>query len=140
MTECWFCGDERDLPVGGWLHSDARWRAGHPPNVYGPRGLVILESTRHVLDTTELNAEEAATFGPMLATLTSAIKEVTGAERVYTWSSMAHAAHLHVWLLPWWPDVPVKGPSYLKDVEAYACTPEEAEQTAERLAKVLGVR
>ena len=139
---CWFCGDNRgeeNLPAGGWLYEDDNWKAGCAPRTgsYGPRGLVILEARRHFLDVGEMNAAEAATFGPVLQRLTAAVHAVTGADRVYTWASMRAYPHLHLWLLPWWTSLPVAGIDYLNDAASYACTPEEAEETGAGLRKAL---
>jgi hypothetical protein len=84
-----------------------------------------------------MNAAEAATFGPVLQRLTAAVHAVTGADRVYTWASMRAYPHLHLWLLPWWTSLPVAGIDYLNDAASYACTPEEAEETAAGLRKAL---
>jgi hypothetical protein len=68
----------------------------------------------------------------------AAIKEVTGADRVYLWSTMARFPHLHVWLLPWWQDSPKAGPEYLVAMsELSPCTQAQAEETAHRLRAAL---
>ncbi|GIG61505.1 hypothetical protein Lfu02_58770 [Longispora fulva] len=136
--DCWFCADDRgaDAPPGGWLYEDEHWRAGHAPPQFGPAGLVVLESRRHVLDVSELDPAEAAGYGPVLGRLTGAVKGVTGAPRVYTWASAAHTPHLHVWVLPWTPDQPV-GPAFLARTHRYACTAREAEETAAAVRAVL---
>ncbi|MGY0236656.1 HIT family protein [Longispora urticae] len=138
---CWFCADDRgtDAPPGGWLYEDAHWRAGHAPAQFGPAGLVVLESRRHVLDVSELDAAEAAGYGAVLGLLTGVVKEVVGAERVYTWASAAFTPHLHVWVLPWRPDQPV-GPAFLARTHKFACTAAEAERTALALRAALAGR
>jgi diadenosine tetraphosphate (Ap4A) HIT family hydrolase len=135
---CWFCRESRgeDEPPGGWVYEDALWVAGHAPASYGPRGLVIVESRRHFLDTAEMTPEEAASFGPVLGRLTSAVHQVVDAERVYTWASMKAHPHLHVWLIPWRPGEPV-GIDRIAEIGAYTCTPDEAERTAKELRAVL---
>ncbi|WP_412543383.1 hypothetical protein R8Z50_13155 [Longispora sp. K20-0274] len=139
--DCWFCADDRgaDAPPGGWVYEDAHWRAGHSPAKFGPAGLVILESRRHVLDVSELDPDEAAGYGVVLGLLTGAVREVTGAPRVYTWASAAHSPHLHVWVLPWTAGRPV-GPAYLARTHAFACTGPEAEDAAGALRAALAAR
>lgn len=135
---CWFCQDSRgeEEPPGGWVYEDEHWVAGHAPGGYGPRGLVILESRRHFLDTAEMTPEEAATFGVVLGRLTGAIHRVAGAERVYTWASMKAHPHLHVWLVPWRPgDTP--GIDRIGELESQAITAEEAVQAAKELREAL---
>jgi hypothetical protein len=85
-----------------------------------------------------LNADEAATFATTMGKVIAAIKEVTQADRVYVWSTMARFPHLHVWLLPWWQDAPKEGPEYLVAMsELNPCTHAEAESTAGRLKAAL---
>lgn len=136
--ECWFCAPSRgeDEPPGGWIHQDEHFVAGHAPHGYGPAGLVIVESRRHLLDTSELNPAEAAGYGPVLGRVTGAIREVVAAERVYTWSSMKAHPHLHVWLLPWRAGLPV-GIDLLASMSRHACTSEEAHETAAKLRAAL---
>lgn len=72
----------------------------------------------------------------MLGRLTAAIKQTVSAERVYTWASMAYAAHMHVWLMPWTTGKP-EGPAFLSTIETFTCTPEGAETTAAELRGLL---
>jgi diadenosine tetraphosphate (Ap4A) HIT family hydrolase len=136
---CWFCRERRgeDEPPGGWIHQDTHWLAGHAPVGHGPHGLVILESRRHFLDASEMTPEEAATFGSVLGRITGAIRDVVGAERVYTWASMKAHPHLHVWLLPWWPGG-ATGIDYLANsISISGYTADEAARTAEELREKL---
>ena len=137
---CWFCRAERgeESPPGGWIYDDGTWRAGHVPEGWAPAGTVVLEACRHFLDLTEMNAEETATFAATTGKVIAAIKEVTEADRVYLWSTMAQFPHMHVWLIPWWEDAPKDGPEYLVAMsELNPCTQAEAENTARRLQAVL---
>jgi diadenosine tetraphosphate (Ap4A) HIT family hydrolase len=136
---CWFCRESRgeDEPPGGWIYQDAHWVAGHAPVGHGPPGLVILESRRHFLDASEMTPEEAATFGPVLGRVTGAIRDVVGADRVYTWASMKAYPHLHVWLVPWRPGG-AEGIEYLAaSISVSGYTAEEAERTAKQLRERL---
>lgn len=135
---CWFCQESRgdDEPPGGWVYEDAYWVAGHAPHSYGPRGLVIVESRRHFLDTSEMTPEEAATFGPVLGKVTGAIHRVVGTDRVYTWASMKAHPHLHVWLVPWRAGE-TAGIGRVAELGSHPCAPDEAEQTAKELRAVL---
>jgi diadenosine tetraphosphate (Ap4A) HIT family hydrolase len=137
---CWFCDDasRTDPPPGGWVYEDAMWRVGHAPASYGPQGLVLLEACRHFLDVAEMTPEEASAFGPLLGRLVAAIKQVTGAVRVYLFSTMAQVPHFHAMLIPWWPTQAVRGPAYVADMPP--CSPAEAERTANALRALLGGR
>lgn len=137
---CWFCQTERggQAPPGGWILDDGTWRAGHVPEGWAPAGTLVLEARRHFLDFSEMNTDEAATFAAVTGEVTAAIKEVTKADRVYLWSTMARFPHLHVWLLPWWQDSPKEGPAYLGAMsELNPCTQTEAENTADELRAAL---
>jgi hypothetical protein len=115
---CWFCRTERgdQTPPGGWIYDDGTWRAGHIPEGWAPAGTVATAT----------------------GTIIAAIKEVTNADRVYLWSTMARHPHLHVWLLPWWQDAPKEGPGYLAAMsELNPCTHAEAESTARQLRAAL---
>jgi len=135
---CWFCGDNRgsDTPPGGWIYEDTLWRAGHLPHTYGPEGLVVVESQRHFLDASNMDDAEAAALGPVLKRVTAAIREVTAAQRVYTWASMVAFPHMHLWLMPWLPGRP-EGAGLISAAHAFACTPEEALHAADALRRVL---
>ena len=63
-------------------------------------GFSYLEPRRHIADITELDGDEAATFGQTIATVSKAIKDATGAELVYVYVFGDGVAHLHVHLAP----------------------------------------
>lgn len=63
-------------------------------------GFSYLEPRRHIPHVTDLDGPEAATFGPVLAKVTSALKEVTGAELVYLYVFGGGVPHLHLHLAP----------------------------------------
>ena len=63
-------------------------------------GFSYLEPRRHIADITELDGDEAASFGPTIAAASKAIKEATGAELVYVYVFGDGVPHLHVHLAP----------------------------------------
>lgn len=63
-------------------------------------GFSFLEPKRHIPHVTDLDGEEARTFGDALATTTSALKEAAGAELVYVYVFGGGIPHLHVHLAP----------------------------------------
>lgn len=134
---CWFCDDSvrADKPAGGWAYEDSRWRVGHAPASYGPAGLVVLESRRHFLDAAKMTPDEAASFGPLLGRVIGAIKQSTGATRVYIFSTMAQYPHFHAMLIPWSEEQERRGPDYLNHLPV--CTDEEAERTAAHIRILL---
>lgn len=75
------------------------------------RGLCYLEPKRHIRYITELDGQEAAEFGSILAVTSRALKNVTGAQLIYVYIYGGHIPHLHVHLAPHTGDDP-----YVQDV------------------------
>jgi diadenosine tetraphosphate (Ap4A) HIT family hydrolase len=63
-------------------------------------GFSYLEPKRHIPYITDLNGEEARTFGDVLAQTSGALRDVADAEVVYVYIFGDHAPHLHVHLAP----------------------------------------
>lgn len=63
-------------------------------------GFSYLEPRRHIGDITELNGDEAETFGSTIAAASKAIKDSTGADLVYVYVFGDGVPHLHVHLAP----------------------------------------
>jgi diadenosine tetraphosphate (Ap4A) HIT family hydrolase len=61
-------------------------------------GFSYLEPLRHIRYVHELDGEESATFGPVLARCAAALKEATSAELVYVYIFGGGIPHLHVHL------------------------------------------
>src|SRR5215211_6279928 len=59
-----------------------------------------LEPKRHIPHITDLDGEEARTFGEVLARVSRVLKEETGAELVYVYIFGGGVPHLHVHLAP----------------------------------------
>ena len=75
------------------------WRLS--TTVYGAvPGFSYLEPKRHIPHITDLDGPEAQTFGPVMARVTTAIRETTGAHLVYVYVFGGGVAHLHVHLGP----------------------------------------
>lgn len=82
--------------------ADAYWRltvslAGVVP------GFAYLEPKRHIGFVTDLDGDEARTFGAVLATSTRALKAATGADIVYVYIFGDGVPHFHVHLAPHCP-------------------------------------
>lgn len=78
---------------------DDLWRLAMPRRGF-TTGFGYLEPKRHVPHITELDGDEAATFGPVLARVASALKEAARAELVYVYVFGGGIPHLHVHLGP----------------------------------------
>ena len=63
-------------------------------------GFSFLEPKRHIRYLEELDGDEAATFGAVLARASNALKEAAAAERVYVYVFGGGIPHLHVHLAP----------------------------------------
>ena len=79
--------------------SDELWRLTCS-NASEVAGFSYLEPRRHISDITELDGDEAASFGPTIAAASKAIKDATGAELVYVYVFGDGVPHLHVHLAP----------------------------------------
>ena len=90
-------GDAELMRVQVW--EDGLWRLSASLSSEVP-GFCYLEPKRHIPHVTDLDGAEAATFGPTLARVTSALKEVTGAELVYVYVFGGGVPHLHLHLAP----------------------------------------
>jgi len=78
---------------------DGLWRLSTLTHGQVP-GFSFLEPKRHVRYIEELDGEEAATFGSVLARASAALKEAAGAERVYVYVFGGGIPHLHLHLAP----------------------------------------
>ncbi len=104
MTEadsCVLCrgaaGDAELQRIQVW--EDDLWRLS--TTVIGEvAGLSYLEPKRHIPHMEDLDGPEAQTFGSALARTSQALKDATGAERVYLYVFGGGIAHLHVHLAP----------------------------------------
>lgn len=63
-------------------------------------GFAHLESKRHIPFITDLDGEEAATLGAVLARATTGIRDATGADKVYVYIFGDRVPHLHFNLAP----------------------------------------
>ena len=77
------------------------WRVAH---AFGTRlpGWLVVVPRRHVIALDELSAEEMSGLGPLLRTLTSALRSVTGCEKTYValYAEAEGYAHVHFHVVP----------------------------------------
>lgn len=101
VADCILCqgraADEQLMRIEVW--QDALWRLSTATSSETP-GFSYLEPKRHITDITRLDGPEAASFGPTLARVTAALRDMTGAERVYIYVFGDGVAHLHLHLAP----------------------------------------
>jgi len=99
---CPLCDPAVDAELGRVeVWRDGLWRLTTSIGPGDPTpGFSYLEPLRHIAFVQELDGEEAASFGPVLARCAAALKEATGAELVYVYVFGGGIPHLHVHLAP----------------------------------------
>jgi len=137
-AECFICrkhAGELAAPPGGYLFDAAQFRVCHAPAALAAPGTLLIESRRHLLDFAEMTLEESATYGPLLARVYTAIRQVTGAERVYSLVTLEGAAHFHSWHIPRLPNEAARGAALLAAHQQ--CSEADALAAAEALRAAL---
>jgi diadenosine tetraphosphate (Ap4A) HIT family hydrolase len=92
---------------GGHLLADDHVVAFHVPPLSGSSylGHLLVTSRRHCPDFADLDPGEAASVGVAISACSAALKAL-GAGHVYVATVGHGVAHLHVHLLPRWPETP----------------------------------
>lgn len=100
-ADCILCrgadGDEELDVVEVWR--EAGWRltlARHGPTL----GFAYLEPIRHIPYLADLDGEEAASFGAVIAHACATLREASGARLVYAFVFGGGVPHLHIHLAP----------------------------------------
>lgn len=91
-----------DLVVVSHVATDAPGQAGSP--VY--LGHLLVEPRRHVQGLGDLTEDEAASVGRWLARASAALRDAAGAEHVYSMVVGHGVDHLHIHLVPRYPNTP----------------------------------
>lgn len=101
-ASCLICGINhgRVETPHGLLYQDDLWVVRHMPPPYALPGWFILQTRRHCAEPADLTDAEAASFGPMLRRWEAAVKQATGAARIYTAALGEKVRHLHVHMVP----------------------------------------
>ena len=100
-ADCLLCdGDAADAQLGRTrVWEDDLWRLSMAGRGY-TTGFGYLEPKRHIPHVTDLDADEALTFGVVLGHVTTALKQAADAELVYVYVFGGGIPHLHVHLAP----------------------------------------
>ncbi len=119
MPSCLVCEEVSgvvEVP-GGFVRSGPLSVAFHVPSLNEVDvffGHVLVVPKRHVADFAGLTQEEASEIGVAIMKCSNALKGI-GAERVYV-ATVGHSLeHLHVHLLPRWPETPREVPWHSVD-------------------------
>ena len=112
QLDCFVCRKHRgEIAVpGGAIFEDDLIFIGHAQIPDGETavylGWVLIEPKRHVPGFAELTEKEAQTVGVWISRMSQALKNSQGAEHVYIFVLGHHVDHLHVHLVPRYPDTP----------------------------------
>ncbi len=110
--ECFICRKHRgEIPMLGSVIYQDDWflvcHSGMPDageNIY--LGYLIVESKRHIPGLADLSGEEAAAFGTLMARLSKALQVTENAAHVYAFVIGDRVPHLHLHLIPRYPNAP----------------------------------
>ena len=94
---------------GGIIYEDDLVYAGHilPPDLIGVYlAYLMVEPKRHVTGLGELTDNEAAAMGLVVNNLARVLKTVEKAQQVYSFVLGDDVPHLHIHLVPRYPDTP----------------------------------
>jgi len=103
----------------------------HAPGKLGPLGTLFIESRRHFLDYSEMTQEEADALGPLLQRVYQALRQHTGAERIYQLATIEGQPHMHMWIVARSKGIPERGLKFLARDDS--CKDQDAAALAEKL-------
>jgi len=110
--DCLICRKHRGeiLLPGSVIFQDDLVFAGHVQIPEGQTtaylGYVLVEPKRHAPGLADLTDAEAQAIGLLVTRLSRALKACVGAEHIYSFVLGHHVAHLHVHVVPRYPDAP----------------------------------
>ena len=87
------------------VYEDAHWIVRHSTET-NILGYYWVESRRHILDLSEMNAEECASYGLLLKNLMEAMRSVVECKRIYSFALSETVPHFHLHVIPRRPDFP----------------------------------
>ncbi|MBX3355164.1 MAG: hypothetical protein KF724_05640 [Phycisphaeraceae bacterium] len=85
---------------GERLTGVTRWRVRPHPEPVPMAGWLIVDLDRHAEGWHAIDSDEASEFGHLMQRLSSALREASGAERIYLLSFTEMVPHLHAHLAP----------------------------------------
>ncbi|HEY9784203.1 MAG TPA: HIT family protein [Candidatus Obscuribacterales bacterium] len=96
---CPICRRQKSTDLDSVVFESENWIVRHSPET-NILGYLLVEAKRHYLDLSEATAAEASTFGPVCKEMAAAIRKITRAERVYSFSLNEAVPHFHTHLIP----------------------------------------
>ncbi len=134
LSKCLICDKDKGIahhPPGGYIYLGECFAICHAPVNSGPLGTLLIESRRHFLDYASMTHQELAGIGPLLQRVYRALRELTGAERIYQAAMIDGISHFHCWLVPRRKSDATKGVRFL--AMDLSCNPDEAAALAKQL-------
>jgi diadenosine tetraphosphate (Ap4A) HIT family hydrolase len=109
---CVLCDRARALDAEdpGWILRTDRWAVSIHPAMAVP-GWVAVQTVRHTEGLADMDRAEAAELGPLLSRVSQAVTQVTGSQRVYTYSLGEGCAHTHILVGP--PTQELRGAAFI---------------------------
>jgi diadenosine tetraphosphate (Ap4A) HIT family hydrolase len=137
-SNCLICDKHKGIahqPPGGYIYLGKYFAVCHAPVGSGPLGTLFIESRRHVLDYASMTPQELTALGPLLQRVYRALRELTGAERIYQVAMIDGVPHFHCWLVPRRSSDMIKGVKFL--AMDLSCDIVDAEQVVQRMRDAL---
>jgi histidine triad (HIT) family protein len=113
VTECVVCRKHRGAisePGGATDDDDGVVRAGHrlldPDGESAYLGYLFIEPNLHAPGLADLTNDEARALGALASRLSRALVQCAGADHVYAFVFGDHVPHLHVHIVPRYPNTP----------------------------------
>jgi diadenosine tetraphosphate (Ap4A) HIT family hydrolase len=109
--DCLLCHFERDRAPDEWLFQDERWSVGNsywPPDMSPVKiipGMVTIQARRH-LNVYDMDEDDWLSVGPLVGRVLQAVRQATGAARVYFIELGEGLPHFHINFLPRGDSVP----------------------------------
>lgn len=135
---CFICSKHSGIsnqPPGGYIYEDEHWKVCHFPAQQSVLGQIVVESKRHILDFSEMTDEEARTYGYLIKKLYTVLKQVTGAERIYSLVTIEGVPHFHAHFIPRRTESSSKGLSFI--TQEWSCDETDAVELAGKLREIL---
>ncbi|WP_077619437.1 HIT family protein [Bacillus sinesaloumensis] len=121
MEDCFICKKHSGLiqTAGETIYEDEFVYVGHIDHngKDGYLGHIMIDLKRHAPSLADMTTEEAKAFGLIVAKVSRALKETENADHVYALVSGDAVPHLHMHLIPRYPDTPKEywGPGAVYD-------------------------
>lgn len=125
-------------PPGGYIYEDEHWMVCHFVARNAVLGQLVVESKRHFLDFSDMTDDEARSYGVLVKRLYAVLKQVTGAERVYSLILLEGVSHFHAHFIPRRSDSPTRGIQLL--TQDWSCDEQDAIRIAQQLREALHYR